>query len=83
VDLDSPGCGLRGYRGIVAERPCAGHEQRPEMPIFTRRPPTVRLNYAAFAHLKLEFAGVTLREGSVTWELPPPTNLRGHSPITT
>jgi len=70
VDLEFTRLRLRGYRGIVAENVrVLGTNNTPGLPVFAARSADVQLNYEAFAHLKLEVLGVTLRDGSVTWEL--------------
>src|ERR1043165_6573372 len=70
VDLEFTRLRLRGYRGIVAENVrVLGTNNSAGLPMFSARSADVQLNYEAFMHLKLEVLGVTLREGSVTWEL--------------
>jgi len=70
VDLEFSRLRIRGYRGIVAENVrMLGTNNSTGQPVFTASSADVRLNFEAFAHLKLEVLGVTLRDGSLTWEL--------------
>lgn len=69
VDLEFSKLRLRGYRGIVADNVRLLGGNSAVLPVCTARSADVRLDYAALLRLKLEVRGVTLRDGSLIWDL--------------